>query len=344
MIPTAPASWPRTKDKEAMTKNQVRVAFFGVGPIAQPYLNALARRADVALTAVCDTVRRAAEQTAAGWGARVYLDCEAMLDESKPEALWICVPPRLQDQVVYKAIERRIPFFVSPPGALDFEPACQWRKRAEELRLVTTVGFATRHTDVVQEAREYIGANLVPLALAWWLRPAEAQDEPDSERTAQGLLWNDACRLVDALCFFCGGVTRVEARTPANSQNALVLQLAFATGGVGVLTCAGYPRPEPRVQVELLGDGWSLELGGPGSDADQLLAPLRLVERDRTTALRCLNQPQAEHAAAFLEAVVASAPEKIAPSYAEALCTLAVCNAAAISARESRPVDVVEAG
>jgi predicted dehydrogenase len=323
-----------------MTQRCFQVGFFGVGAPAQPYLEALARRPDVALTAVCDPERRAAEQTAAGWGARVFPQYEMLLDEGRPEALWICVSPRLQDGAVQQAIERQVPFFCVPPGAASIESAAHCEELVNKVRLVTAVGFATRFTDVVQEAREYLGAHAVPLALGWWLRPP---GEMASEASAVGLLWNDACNLVDALRYFCGDVKRVHALTPAESPGGLVVQLQFASGGVGVITCAAYPRPEPRVQVDLLGDGWSLEFGGPGADGHQLLAPLRLVERDRTTVLRCLNQPPADHAAAFLDAVAANNPQAVASSYAEAIRTLAVCHAAARSAKEGRAVDVAAA-
>jgi predicted dehydrogenase len=313
----------------------MNLAFFGVGAAAQPYLDALARRADMTVTAVCDPQRRAAEQIAAGWGARVFSSYDALLDEARPDAFWICVPPRLQTPAVRKAAELRVPFFVVPPGAVDFPSAQECGRLVREAKLVTAVGFPTRHTDVAQEAREYLGANPVPLALGWWLRPPEESEEPSP--AAIDLLWNETCRLLDALRFFCGEVKRAHAVTPANSPGGLVLQLQFVGGGVGVVTCAAYPRPQPRVQLELLGDGWSLEFGG----ADQPLAPLRLIERDRTTILRCLNNPAADQASAFLDAINANDPATVPSNYAEALATLAICHAADQSAKDGRAVDVV---
>src|SRR5437870_367970 len=106
-----------------MTSSKCQVAFLGVGAAAQPYLDALARRADVVLTAVCDVDRRAAEQTAAGWGAAVVPHAEGMFDSAPPDALWICLPPHLQTSAVQQAAQRRIPFFIVPPGATDFSGA-----------------------------------------------------------------------------------------------------------------------------------------------------------------------------------------------------------------------------
>lgn len=311
----------------------IRLAFYGAGDRARPFLDALARRPDVEVTAVCDLDRRAAEQTAAGWGARVYLSYEAMLEEAQPEALWVCVAPSHQGDVLLRAAERGIPFFVDAPGAASYERAVLYGRRVEERKLVTAVGFSARFGDVVQEAREYLGTHAIPLALGWWLAPAG--EEPRVGVTE--LLWTEACRLVDALRFFCGEILRVRALAGGKEEppGGMVVQLEFASGSVGVLTCATFARPEPRVELELLGQGWSIGFG-PN------LATLRLAESDKTTILRCLNDPAADQATAFLTALSAGEPPAILVNYADALRTLAVCHAAAVSARERRPVELAE--
>jgi predicted dehydrogenase len=309
------------------------IAFYGAGREAQPYLQALARRADVTVTAVCDPDRRAAEQTAAGWGAQVFADYETMLPAVQPDALWVCLPPHLQGEVLPKAAELRIPFFVEPPGALDYERARLISRLVQQAKLVTTVAFCGRYADVVQEARQYLGANPIPLALGWWL----CQPEDPGSDSAERLLWTQACRLVDTLRFFCGEVNRVRtlATGAGTSAGGLVIQLEFAGGTVGVLTCTTFARPEPRIELELMGEGWSLCLG-------EDLTSLRLAERDKTTILRCLNVPAADHVAAFLAAVATKNPAAVASGYADALLTLAVCYAATRSAREARSIDLAE--
>jgi predicted dehydrogenase len=316
------------------------LAFFGAGALAEPYLDALRRRQDVQLAGVCDLDRRAAEQTAAGWGAQVFLSYEAMLEEAQPDALWVCVPPQLQGDVLLKAAQRRIPFFVVPPGAVDFDRARLYARTIAESSLVTAVGFSCRDTDVAREAREYLGANVVPMALAWWLAPPSAR--ADAQAGAVGHLWSDASTLIDALRYFCGEVARVRALTagvaePAKdaSPGGLVLQLEFERGTVSMVTCATYARPEPRIELELLGNGWSLRFGKD-------LKTLHLDEHDRTTILRCIQDPAAQQTAMFLEAVSTRNPAAVSVPYCEALQTLAVCNAAGLSVREARPVDVAE--
>ena len=101
----------------------VNVAFLGAGGRARPYLDVLARRADVSLVGVCDPDRRAAEQVAAGWNAPVFRSAGELLQDACPDALWVCVPAASQGEVLLRAAEKRIPFFVDPPGAANFEQA-----------------------------------------------------------------------------------------------------------------------------------------------------------------------------------------------------------------------------
>src|SRR5262249_11673179 len=155
----------RPPDHGPLSVMAYNLAFYGAGERARPYLDALARRSDVAITAVCDLDRRAAEQTAAGWGASVFLSDEALLEKARPGALWVCVPPHLQGDVLLRSAERSTPFFVDAPGAVDFRRARLYGQRIREARLVTAVGFSSRYVDVVQEAREYLGAHSIPLAL-----------------------------------------------------------------------------------------------------------------------------------------------------------------------------------
>jgi predicted dehydrogenase len=238
----------------------------------------------------------------------------------------------MQGVALLFAADKRIPFFVGPPGAMSHERARVYASAVSEARLVTCVGFPAAYTDVAREAREFLGTNTVPLALGWWLRPAR------ESAGAAALLWSEASVLVDALRFFCGEVSRVHAfpataDTEPTSAGGMVLHLQFARGTTAVLTLATFSRPEPRVELELSGPGWSLTF-------DEGFASLRVAEPDKTTILRRLGDPAAEQAAAFLEAVATGEPGAVPTSYRDALRTLAVCDAAAASAREGRAVEI----
>jgi len=308
-----------------------RIAFFGVGDAARPYLDVLGRRSDVNLVGVCDLDRRAAEQVAAGWGATVFPSFDTLLAEPL-DALWICVAPSQQGEVIPRAVERRVPFFIVAPGALDYPRAVQFARAVQEAKLVTGVGFPTAYTDIVREAREYVGTNVVPLTLGWWLRPARDDNAP----AATALLWNEACLLIDVLRTFCGEVKQIHAfaagtTTEPDQHGGMVLHLAFVRGTIAVVTLATFPRPEPRVELELIGEGWTLTF-------ESGLRSLRVVERDKTTILRGLNNPVEEQCATFLDAVKRNEPGVVPCGNLDALVTLHICHAARESARLGQPV------
>jgi predicted dehydrogenase len=292
-----------------------QVAFFGAQESALPYLHALARREDVRVVAVCDPDLRAAEQAAAGWGARIFPHYDAMLRDMQPDALWVCVPSRLQAGILEQAVEQGLPFLVDAPGACDMTLARRIGRRIDEKELVAAVGYTARAVDVIREAREYLGANPVPLAMAWWLAPGK-----EKTPSASQLLWEEGCQLMDLLRFFCGDLELAGAFSTVQEALAATFRTAQAT--VASLSLAAYEMVEPRVELELLGEGWYFRfLEG--------LTTLRLAERDKITIIRQANQPQAELAAAFLDGVAAGKLAAPCCSYLEALPTLELCQAVA---------------
>lgn len=67
---------------------------------------------------------------------------------------------------------------------------------------------------------------------------------------------------------------------------------------------------------------------------------LRVAEQDKTTILRRLNKPVEEQVTVFLEAVATGEPATVPTGYADALATLAVCEAAAKSLQENRAIEL----
>lgn len=308
----------------------MRIAFYGVGERAEPYLRMLARRPGIDVIGIWDNDLRIAEETAVGWKARVQPDAAALLADA-PEAVWICAPASHQGDMALQCAQRRIPFFAVPPGCVDFERARAAARTLAGQNLVTAVGFPTRHTDIVREAREFLADTPVLLLTGSWLRTAVDEAPRDSVRT----LWADASVLIDALRVFAGDVTRTWAVTVGEDSAGLSVQIQFAGGAAATLTCATLARPDSRASLEMHAPGSSLEF----LDA---FASLRLEEADRTSILRRMNNPAAEAATAFLEAVEANDSSAVEPSFSDAFRTLAVCRAAAISVAENRIVELSE--
>lgn len=306
----------------------LQLAVYGADELAEPYLNLLARRADVRIRAVCDPLPRLAEQAAAAWGARVHAHYATMLREEKPDALLVAVPARALGDVLIQAAAHRIPFLVEPPGAVDWDSARRLAAQIAEARLVTTVAYSARYVDVVREAKEYLGVNATPLGRASWLTGGY----PDAPSVLE-VLWHEACRLIDLWRSLTGEIESVSAAV-AGSE-ALVVSLRGINGSVGTLTITAQPVAEPRIELELFGAGWSFCFS-------RALSELSLYERDKTTTVRQVNHPRAEQLEAFFEAVRSQAPTHVANSYPESLANLAVAEAIRRAVEQQRWVAVAE--
>ena len=125
---------------------------------------------DVSIVAVADV------DAAAGGGgggavrrARRSIDAAAMLDAVELDALFICVPPFAHGEPERLAIDRRLPFFVEKPVALDLGTAEDVAGAVERLGLVTAVGYHWRYLDTVDEVRALVAATPARLLSGYWL-------------------------------------------------------------------------------------------------------------------------------------------------------------------------------
>ena len=136
----------------------LRVALIGCGEITQMHTDDFNNMSDIMTpVAFCDLIRERAEDRCnrCGGTGKVYTDYKLMLDEVKPDAVFIAVPPYCHGEIEFDLIERNIPFFVQKPMTLDMDLAKRIRDAAAEKGLVTAVGLQMRYLDYVEAARVF---------------------------------------------------------------------------------------------------------------------------------------------------------------------------------------------
>lgn len=150
--------------------DKVKIAMVGCGGICNFHLSHLVRFDDVEFVGFMDIRHeRAVEKAEKAGEGKVYDDYVTMLDDSKPDALYICVPPDQHGQIEFEAIKRGIPFLVEKPMALDMELAYSIRDKAEEAGIVTAVGFQDRYLDIIAKTKELLEGRTVGLVDGAWL-------------------------------------------------------------------------------------------------------------------------------------------------------------------------------
>jgi len=140
-----------------------KLAIIGCGGIGNYHMKHFLQFTDfVELAGFCDLIpeRAQAFQEMAGTG-KAYTDYKVMLDEVKPDMVFICIPPYCHGEIEFDLIERGIHFFVEKPLALDLDLARRIRDAAAAKGLITASGFQCRYSNLVEPNKAFVENNQV---------------------------------------------------------------------------------------------------------------------------------------------------------------------------------------
>jgi predicted dehydrogenase len=317
--------------------SRLRIAFAGAGAVATRHAAALGTFDDVQVVAVADPLTERAEALAAGWGAAVHRDVDDMVQRTRPDALYICVPPFAHGPPEAAAIDAGVPFFVEKPLACDLETAETIAAAVARRGLVTATGYHWRYFDTVERAAELLVDRPARLAIGSWLDKVPPPLWWSTRANSGGQVIEQATHVLDLARVLVGDVAEVSAlaaRTPrtaypdADVDDVSVATLRFRSGAVGTLAATCLLQWKHHAALQLFADGLALEL----SESD-------LVVDTGSGAVRETPQIDAKTRSdrVFLDAV-RGGDNQVRTAYAEALETHRVACAVARSAEQRRPV------
>jgi predicted dehydrogenase len=147
----------------------IKVAFVGAGGIAGFHLGHLEKMDGVDVVGFCDVDRDRAEKRAKEFDAKAYKDHRRMLDNTKPDALYVCTPPFAHGPYELDAIERGCHLFVEKPHALSMETALEIRDAAKTAGIIAAVGYQDRYQDIIGTLRKQLKKRDVATTLGFWM-------------------------------------------------------------------------------------------------------------------------------------------------------------------------------
>ena len=232
--------------------DKVKLGFIACGGIVRSHLDmGLGKFEDVEFVGWMDIKPEAAEarrQQVGGQG-KVYTDARQMLDEAKPDAVFIALPPYAHGPSEALVIERKLPFFCEKPVAIDLATAEKVAEGVEKYGLLTSVGYMNRYRTSTQRVKALL-QNQKPVVMhggwlsggpdkyegiwAWWVQ----KDKSGGQFLEQTTHTTDLAR------FLFGDVTHVYAvavrgRKPRpdffTMEDASMVQLTFASGAAANL-------------------------------------------------------------------------------------------------------------
>jgi predicted dehydrogenase len=319
----------------------VKVAFAGSGGIAERHLAALASLGGVEVVGVAG---RRADRVAAlldRFGGRPFSDPVAMLDEVRPEALFICLTPAAHGGLERAAIARGIPFLVEKPLAVDWEPAAAIAAEVARAGLVTAVGYQWRYAPSVARAFDVLAGARVAMAQGFWLTRTPPPAWWSRQAESGGQMVEQTTHMFDLARMFLGEAESIHALTTrvprtghpeCDVDEVSLAQVRFASGAIASFASTHILAASHKVGLHLYAENLAVEIRAGGLSVDRGQGREEIeTPGDATAAMD----------AAFLDAVAKSDPAGVRSSYADALETHRLTTTARESAQSGRPLPLV---
>ena len=311
-----------------MTHDRLRLGFIGAGWISSLHLAALDRLDRTTLVGVASARLESAAATAVPRGAAAYDDAERMLDEQRPDVVYVAVPPSAAIAACEAVVARGIPFLAEKPlSAMDAAGPARVAAAIADRGLVVAVGYHLRSLERLPEVRARLAANPARLVTArwsdstpppaWWRRGVDGGGQVIEQATHL----YDLARLLVGEAEVVGAASLHE--TPATPPGADVADasaavLRFATGAVG--TFANTRRQSsPVIDIAFSSDGQLTTIRK--ADQDPGAWEVELRDGEDVIVLPPGRDPYEIQAETFLDAVVAGDPSAVASTYADAMLT-----------------------
>jgi predicted dehydrogenase len=256
-----------------MTEQRVRVAVIGAGLMANMvHYPSLASLDDVEVVAVCDLDPGRLQATADRWNIPGrYADWELMVDECRPDAVYVIGPPELMYGLWCACLTRGLDLFVEKPLGLTVHQARPLARLAREHGCITQVGFQRRTSPLLERmtAAVHERGEVVHAVCRFYKNDAQPME------IARDHMMDDGVHAIDTLRYLCGGevvaITDVARRVLVDDINFITATLQFDTGAVGVLITS-WTSGRRTFGVEVHGPGvmaeGDLEVGATVWSAD----------------------------------------------------------------------------
>jgi predicted dehydrogenase len=142
-----------------MSTRPLNVAVLGTGHMARTHAKNLTACEDVQLVGFCSRQQERATAAIAQGGfeaARAYEHFDRMLDEAKPDAVVLAIPPHAHDGEAVRAAQRGLHLLLEKPVALRLGDAQAMLAAAESADVVTQVVYQMRFRESVRRLHSAI--------------------------------------------------------------------------------------------------------------------------------------------------------------------------------------------
>ena len=134
----------------------IKVGIIGIGKMGISHLAILGAHPDVEVVGVCDTSKMMIEAIEKYSGFPCFTDHLKMLDNAKPDAVFVAVPTKFHAKIVEDLLKRDIHVFAEKPFCLNPEEGMPLIALAKQKKLVNQVGYHNKFVGTFQEVKKIV--------------------------------------------------------------------------------------------------------------------------------------------------------------------------------------------
>lgn len=135
---------------------KLNIAVIGIGVMGKNHARVYSSLESVNLIAVCDNNEETAKNIAKQYGINYYKDYNELLKKEKIDAVSICVPTKLHNQVALDVIKNKVNLLIEKPIATTIGEAKEIIHEAEKNKVKLMVGHIERFNPVIIELKKLI--------------------------------------------------------------------------------------------------------------------------------------------------------------------------------------------
>lgn len=318
----------------------LNVGIIGTGWFSKVHADILSKMDGLSVKAFVGTSLEKAEKAVQGYAsAKAYADVGHMLDETKPDAVYVCVPPFAHGEIERQLVDRGIPFLVEKPLGTNLEIPQEILKGVTESGLITSAGYHYRYTDAALKAAEVLRDRKIGMALGYWMGDMPQVYWWRKQEGSGGQFIEQTTHMVDLLRYLLGEVDEVYAAFAHRAMHEIhdgvtvhdvgTVTMKLKSGAVATIsnTCM---LPES----EQVGLAIYTEQGSVDIKMDKLI----VKEKGSVTEYPNAANPYQLESEAFIHAVRTGDASGILSSYEDAFKTMEITYAALRSAETGLPV------
>ncbi len=263
-----------------MRRDRVKTALIGCGKVGQIHAEALGSLEVSEFVAACDASPERAEAFAARHGVKAFTHVEAMLRESRAEAVCVCTPHPLHAAPAVQAIEAGAHVLIEKPMAATLADCDAMLAAASKTGVKIGVVSQRRWFDPVRRMKAAIDAGKIGrpvlgvVAMFNWRDEAYYHSDPwrgrwDTE--GGGVLVNQAPHQLDLLLWMMGEIDELSGdwanlnHPGVEIEDTAVAIVRFKSGGLGSVVASLSQKPGLFTKVHVHGSNGA----GVGVETDR---------------------------------------------------------------------------